>query len=205
MAQAAFAHEFINSPANTGFLGKGGTQTITLGGHVVSCKSAAINGHAVVEFLEMEVQYESCEAFSKSATVSQAAFKDTANGSGGIAENATMTITVKPTPLSKCVYTLHTTLEPVTSVSYTNSEKGITINSALKGLTYELEETGTTVCGKNGEKSNTGEYEGKVTTESFEESKCVFWAGGAYGWPSCTGLYSGVMEITTGYKTLQWS
>ena len=84
-------------------------------------------------------------------------------------------------------------------------QKGITINSALKGLTYELEETGTTVCGKNGEKSNTGEYEGKVTTETFEESKCVWWAGGAYGWPNCTGLYSGVMEITSGYKTLQWS
>jgi hypothetical protein len=205
MAQPAFAHEFIYSGAQ-GFNGKGGTQTITLGSNAVICKSAAINGSVTAEFLEMEIVHESCEAFSKPATVSGAAYKDAANGVGGITGGTTMTITAKPSAESECIYTLPTTSPLVSSVSYTNKETGVMVNHALKGLTYELKQTGTTACGKNGEKASTGEYKGTVTTESYEGVKCNWLLGGAYGPPGCTNFFgTGTQELFSGYTSLKWS
>jgi hypothetical protein len=203
-AQAAFAHEFVASPAASGFLGKGGTQTVTLGGHAVSCKAATIDGHASSASLGMEVKYESCEAFSKPATISEADFAYPANNTGGVAEGTTMKVTAKPTAESECVYTLPTTAAAVESVTYKAHESGITISSALKGLTYELKETGTTSCGKNGEKASTGEYKGEVTTETYEGTRCVWWLGGAYAPPGCSNLGSGFKEIVSGYTSLKW-
>ena len=172
-AQSAFAHEFIRTGAQ-GFAGKGGAQTITLGTHSVACKAAAINGSIKTEPLEIEILYERCETFSKPVTISGAAFKDSANNTGGITKSTTMTITVKPSEGAECVYTLPTTPTLLSSVTYTNEKAGVLVSHALKGLTYELKETGTTVCGKNGEKASTGEYKGAVTTESYEGARCVW-------------------------------
>lgn len=201
----AAAHEFANSPEESGLGGKGGTQTITLGSNTVNCKSAAINGHATSELLYMEVGYESCEAFSKPATVSEARYTLNANGTGGIAGETLMTITVKPTVESECVYTLPETSKLVTSVSYASEKTGITISSALEGLAFELKETGTSVCGKNGEKSNKGGYKGKVTTESYEGAKCRFWGPGGFYKLFCWGDGGGWWEEVFGYVTLEWS
>jgi hypothetical protein len=205
MAQPAFAHEFIRT-GTQGFAGKGGAQTITLGTHSVACKAAAINGSIKTEALEMEILYEGCEAFSKPVTISGAAFKDSANNTGGITKSTTMTITVKPSEGAECVYTLPTTPTLLSSVTYTNEKAGVLVSHALKGLTYELKETGTTVCGKNGEKASTGEYKGAVTTESYEGARCVWELGGAHGPPNCTDFFgTGTQEIYSGYTTLKWS
>jgi hypothetical protein len=204
-AQSAFAHEFIRT-GGQGLAGKGGAQTITLGTHSVTCKAAAINGSITAEALEMEILYESCEAFSKPATISGAAYRDTANGTGGITKSTTMKITVKPSEGAECVYSLPTTATLVSSVSYTNEKAGVLVSHALKGLTYELKETGTTVCGTNGEKASTGEYKGAVTTESYEGTRCDWLLGGAHGPPNCTDFFgTGTQELFSGYTTLKWS
>jgi hypothetical protein len=206
MASTAVAHEFTSSPKESGFMGKGGTQTITLGGNAVSCKSAGITGHATPELLSMGVKYETCEAFSKSAQISEAAYALNANGTGGIAAGTTTTITVKPTAESECVYTLPETSKAVASVSYANKGTGITISSALKELSYELKEKGTAVCGKDGEKSTKGEYKGEVTSETYEAVKCVFWGlGGFYYFSECGFDGGGLWELVFGYTTLKWS
>ncbi|HET7485873.1 MAG TPA: hypothetical protein VFJ64_10935 [Solirubrobacterales bacterium] len=200
------AHEFISSPEGSGFIGKGGAQTLTLGGHTVTCKSATITGHTTTKLLFMEVENQTCEAFSKSATVAGAAYALTANGLGGIAAEGKMTVTVKPTAESECVYTLPETPEAVSSVSYSNIKAGIVVTSALKGLAYELKETGTSVCGTNGEKSTKGEYKGEVTTESYELVRCVFWGlGGFYYFSGCGFDGGGLWELVSGYSSLKWS
>lgn len=204
-APSAIAHEFTTSPKGTGFIGKRGTQTITLGAHTISCKSATITGHATTEILSMEINHETCEGFSKTATISGAAYALNANESGKIDAETKMTITVKPTAESECVYTL-TTPSAVTSVSYSNKGSGIAINSALKGLTYELKETGTIACGTNGEKSTKGEYKGEVTTETYEAVRCVWWGlGGFYYFSGCGFDGGGLWELVSGYSTLKWS
>lgn len=198
------AHEFTSSPETSGFIGKGGTQTITLGGNTVSCKSAKIDGHAIHEWLSMEVNYEECESFSKSATVSEADYTLNANGPGGIAEETDATIRVKPSAEGECVYTLAPKI--VTSASYVTKGTGITISSALKGMAYELKETSTTACGTNGEKSTAGEYKGEVTTETYEAARCVYWGlGGFYFEPTCAISGGGLWELVSGYTTLKWS
>ncbi|MFP5389486.1 MAG: hypothetical protein ACLGG5_09330 [Thermoleophilia bacterium] len=204
-AQPAFAHEFIHT-GGQGLAGKGGAQTITLGTHSVTCKAAAINGSIKTEALEMEISFEGCEAFSKPVTISGAAFKDSANNVGGITNGTTMKITAKPSEGAECVYTLPTTPTLVSSVTYTNEKAGVLVSHALKGLTYELKETGTTVCGSNGEKASTGEYKGAVTTESYEGARCVWEWGGAHGPINCSDtLGTGTQEIYSGYSSLKWS
>jgi hypothetical protein len=205
MAQPAIAHKFTASPSESGFLGKGGAQTITLGGHAISCKSASIDGSTIPESLLMEIKYETCEAFSKPATVTGAAYVFNANGSGGIAKETHTTITVKPSVEAECVFTLPETSEAVSSVSYTNKASGVTVSSTLEGLTYELKEKGTTVCGKDGEKSSKGEYKGEVTTETYEEASCVFFLGGLYLDSACKFMVAaGLWERLPGYETLEW-
>jgi hypothetical protein len=205
-ASPAVAHEFTISPAGSGFIGKGGTQTILLGSHAISCKLAKISGRATHALLLMGVGYETCEIFSKSAQVSEADYFDNANGLGGIAaESHKTTITVKPTAESECVYTLPETTTLVNSVSYTTKGTGITIKSALKGLAYELKETGTAVCGTNGEKSTNGEYKGEVTTETYVGTKCVFWGPGGFQKVFCIEEGPGWWELVIGYTSLAWS
>jgi hypothetical protein len=189
----------------SGFVGKGGAQTIVLGGHTVKCSSAHINGHPLGVTLAMEVEYEKCEAFSGSAKVSGADYIYSANGLGHIAESTKTTITISPTAESECVYTLPATTKFVNSASYTNKKAGIGISSALKGLTYDLTEKGTTVCGTNGEQSNTGEYKGEVETESYEGVRCVFWGlGGFYFFSQCGFDGGGLWELVSGYTSLSW-
>ena len=205
MAQSASAHEFTDSPSESGFHGKGGAQTITLGGHAISCKSASIDGSTISESLLMEIKYETCEAFSKPATASGAAYTFNANGSGGIAKGTHTTITVKPSAEAECVYTLPETSEAVTSASYTNKAAGVTVSSTLEGLAYELQEKGTTVCGKDGEKSTKGEYKGEVTTETYEKPSCVFFLGGLYLDSACKIMVgAGLWELLPGYEKLEW-
>lgn len=206
MVSPALAHEFTSSPEKSGFLGKGGTQTFTLGGHTITCKSAHITGHASGELLSMGVSYEACEAFFLPAKISEADYTLNANGTGGIAAKTQTTITIKPSAEVECVYTLPETPKAVASVSYANKEGGIAINSALKELTYELKEKGTTVCGTNGEKSTKGEYKGEVTTETYEAAKCVYWGPGGFRFEStCAIEGGGLYELVSGYKTLKWS
>jgi hypothetical protein len=128
-----------------------------------------------------------------------------ANGSGGIAKGTHATITVKPSAEAEYVYTLPETSEPVTSASYTNKAAGVTVSSALEGLAYELKEKGTTVCGKDGEKSTIGEYKGEVTTETYEKPSCVFFLGGLYLDSDCKIMVSaGFWELLPSYETLEW-
>ena len=205
-ASPALAHEFTSSPEKSGFLGKGGTQTITLGGHTITCKAAKITGHATHELLSMGVSYEACEAFSTSAKISEADYTLNANGTGGIAAKTQTTITIKPSAEAECVYTLPETSKAVASVSYSNKEAGIAISPALKELTYELKEKGTAVCGTNGEKSTKGEYKGEVTTETYEAAKCIYWGAGGFRFEStCAIEGAGLYELVSGYKTLKWS
>lgn len=204
-APSALAHEFKDSPEKSGFIGKGETQTITLGSNKVTCKAATIGGAATTELLYMEVKYESCEAFSKPATVSGGYYTMNANGTGGISKEAKMTIVAKPPFGGECIYTLPETPTLVSSVNYANSGSGITIESALKGLTYELKEVGTIACGMNGEKSSNASYEGKVTTESFEAVKCLYLFLGAYLTSSCLTQVTGFYELFSGYSSLKWS
>lgn len=209
-ASPAIAHEFTISPEGSGFNGKGGTQTIVLGSHSVSCKLANINGTAKKALLLMEVIYESCEAaiLKTAVTIHSAVYADSANGVGGIGPNLTrMTILTKPTAESECVYTLPETSKLVNSVSYTTKATGITIASTLKELAYELKETGTTACGTNGEKGVNGEYKGEVTTETYENPKCDYLFGGAWLLPDCKApaKFVGFFEEVMKYTTLKWA
>jgi hypothetical protein len=205
LASSAVAHEFISSPEKRGFVGKGGAQTITLGKSTVNCESATITGHAVPELLSLEVGYEGCEAFSAPVEVSEAAYDLTANGSGGIAAGAKATVTINFGEEAECVYTLPESSKAVSSVSYSNTETGIAVNSALKGLAYELKQKGTSACGTNGEKGS-GEYKGEVTTETFEGVKCVWWGlGGFYYFTQCGFDGGGLWELVFGYSSLKWS
>jgi hypothetical protein len=141
-----------------------------------------------------------------SAKISEADYTLNANGTGGVAAKTQATITIKPSAEAECVYTLPETTKAVASVSYTNKVAGITINSALKELTYELKEKGTNVCGTNGEKSTKGEYKGEVTTETYEAAKCVYWGAGGFRFEStCAIEGGGLYELVSGYKTLKWS
>lgn len=200
------AHEFNKARAESGFAGSGGTQTFKIKGNTISCSSAAIDGGSTTlkeETLPVEATYSSCTSSSKAATVSAARFLFNANNTVKLDDESTVTIVTKPTEGTECVFTLpeSNSLEKAT---YTNSLSGVTINAALKGISYELKEVGTTACGTNGEKGSTAEYSGELKTEKYTGMRCVFagWGKGRYSDAACTkesalfGFYENVATFT---------
>lgn len=205
MAGVASAHEFVNKPEKSGFIGKGGAQTITLGSTTVSCKAATIDGHATSTQLYIEIDYETCEAFSKVAEVDPIRLLLLADGSGRLADSSSIFAHLGSTSIN-CTFNMLVTSQPTAAVKFTtNALLGITINSALRELSYELKEKGTSACGEDGEIASNGEYKGEVKTETYKGAKCVFYGPGGLHEPLCSGEGTGWWEEVAGYSTLEWS
>jgi hypothetical protein len=200
------ASEFIESPAESGYVGKGsGTQTFTLNGHKVQCAADSIDGAVRSAVLTMAANYSECEALSGSAAVSEAYYLFYSNGSAAISPEASIVITVIPGGGGECKFTLPESSKAVEQVKYSDTASGIAITAELTGLAYELSETGTTACGTNGEKGTTAEYAGEVKTESYAVSRCVrWWFGGFYFERSCAIDGGGFFELVSGYTSLRW-
>jgi hypothetical protein len=211
-ASPAMAHEFTKSPAESGYGGKGATQTFKIKGVTITCGATTIDGAfnaTKSEELPLDMTFSSCTSALKTATVSESMFTFHANNTVAIAEKSQITITTKPSAEGVCEFKLPESSAVNTAGYKNNGTSGIIINSELKGLPYELKETGTFACGTNGEKGTTGEYTGEVKTETYEGLVCRYigWLRGRYKDAACTELsvFLNFYEDYAVFSSLGWA
>jgi hypothetical protein len=195
IAPMASAHEFIQKPAESGFIDEGGTQIFTTNVGTISCTEQKGTGSSSSEKsaeLAIAVAYVGCKGPGKKATVSEGQYKYNANGT--VTLGFAIEIALEAEDGSVCTITL----EPKDNneregITYTNNSPGITFSLGLKAIAYEVKgkTSGGFCCPHIEEKANNGELKGEAKAVAYSGEDCIWsWLFGDWEKKTCEGNFS---------------
>lgn len=170
---SASAHEFeFSGTVPAAISGKQvNTQKFKVTAGLVTCEEATPSGTIsakVAKIQTVKVKYSKCEAFGTKATITEAEYSFSAEGTVSVV-GAPIIIT---STTGKCSVKVDpTSNKNLGAVKYTNKGTGIVTAAKVTGITYVSE--GATLCGTAGKVESNGSYEGEVETTG---------AGGTVSW-----------------------
>lgn len=179
-AAPAMAHEFVASQSKGSIQDKGGKQVFKTGLLTVECEAETSTGVVQAKHSQTsreEVEYSGCKALSLPATVTQAKYIFSAEGTVEITDPVVVTI-----PKEGCEINVPGG-QKLSKVTYTNNQQNGTmeIKAEVSAIKATLSGTGA-VCPKGA--SETSKYEG-TSTVFFNECIFVEKPNGAYQDPWC--------------------